>query len=295
LSYLMVEIAEKVLRKNCSLTEATAMRRQNSTKNSPIILWLVMGLMILLPYSVQSAIRPPVAITGNIGVPVVAASENANVWWNSAWDYRVPITVDANSYPRTDTPVEVALNFTSLFNSLGVSGVFDPASLRVVEVDEVGQVLDDSLAFQFDEAAAYDAGTNAAGLLIFWPEDSEIEEPPHTENALCDADSCDGTPIRFVDLALGIAQAVEVEAEHPVTLRHQGVGQLVVEPVRRDPRLDAGRQQDDGGVAAAIRRRVHDADEALAAAVGEGDGLSMGHAAASSHASVASNSRGALA
>ena len=43
----------------------------------------------------------------------------------------------------------------------------------------------------------------AAGLLIFWPDDSKVEEPPHTENALCDADSCDGTPIRFVDLDLG--------------------------------------------------------------------------------------------
>ncbi len=101
--------------------------------------------------------------------------------------------------------------------------------------------------------------------------------------------------VRFVDLALGIAQAVEVEAEHPVALGHQRCGQLVVEPVRRDPRLDAGREQDDGGVAAAIGRRVHDADEALAAAVGEGDGLPIAHAAASSHASVASNSRGALA
>ena len=45
-------------------------------------------------------------------------------------------------------------------------------------------------------------------LLIFWPEDSEIEEPPHTEKALCNADSCDGTPIRFVDLALGSDELV---------------------------------------------------------------------------------------
>jgi hypothetical protein len=41
------------------------------------------------------------------------------------------------------------------------------------------------------------------GLSIFLPEDSPPPEPPHTENTLCDADTCDSTPIRFVDLARG--------------------------------------------------------------------------------------------
>lgn len=48
----------------------------------------------------------------------------------------------------------------------------------------------------------------AAGLLTFWPDDSPDEEPPHTENALCDADMCDGSPIRFVDLELGSDELV---------------------------------------------------------------------------------------
>ena len=48
----------------------------------------------------------------------------------------------------------------------------------------------------------------AAGLLIFWPDDSKVEEPLRTENALCDADTCDGSPIRFIDLEVGSDELV---------------------------------------------------------------------------------------
>ncbi len=99
--------------------------------------------------------------------------------------------------------------------------------------------------------------------------------------------------VGLVDLAFRIAQPVEVEAEDPVALRDQRLGQLVVKAVRGDARLDARREQHDRRVAAAICRRVDDADEALAPAVRERHGMPFAHAAASSQVSVASNSRGA--
>src|SRR5262245_18699585 len=87
-------------------------------------------------------------------------------WWDAQWTYRLSITVSANGYKRTDKPVEVPLNFTSILSGLGQSGDFDPNSLRVLEVDGVGNVIA-TVPFQFDRAATFNKLTNAAGTLVF--------------------------------------------------------------------------------------------------------------------------------
>ena len=81
--------------------------------------------------------------------------------------YQHPITVAANGFARTDKPVEVALNFTPLLQAQGGSGAFDPASVRVVEVDGGGTVIDNNVPFQFDRAADYSATGKARGVLTF--------------------------------------------------------------------------------------------------------------------------------
>lgn len=88
-------------------------------------------------------------------------------WWNEAWRYRVPLQVGANGTARADKPAEVSLNFTSLLSTLGASGALDLDSLRLLEVDAQGAVLDESVPFQFDQAAGFNAATNAAGTLVF--------------------------------------------------------------------------------------------------------------------------------
>jgi hypothetical protein len=90
----------------------------------------------------------------------------AGDWWNEQWLYRVPITLGANGAARTDKPAEVAINFTQLLTGLGVSGTFDPNSIRVIEVDGSNNVLDAAVPFQFDPGAGYNAATNAAGTLV---------------------------------------------------------------------------------------------------------------------------------
>lgn len=87
-----------------------------------------------------------------------------NDWWSQVWNYRVVVNVDANGHVRYDKPVEVPLNFTNLLTSVGQGAAFDPASLRVVEVNANAQFINENVPFQFDPV---DVGNNANGTLIF--------------------------------------------------------------------------------------------------------------------------------
>lgn len=88
-------------------------------------------------------------------------------WWDNGWDYRVPVTVGADGHARKNKPVDVKVNFTTVLNSLGKTGALDPNSIRVVEVDENDNVIDDEVVSQFDPEATYNASTNALGTVIF--------------------------------------------------------------------------------------------------------------------------------
>ena len=61
------------------------------------------------------------------------AQGSTNEWWNVTWHYRVKLEINSTSYSRTDWPIEYKINFTSLLESLGVSGTFDENSIRVFE------------------------------------------------------------------------------------------------------------------------------------------------------------------
>lgn len=91
----------------------------------------------------------------------------AGSWWDPQWGYRLPITVNANGVTRTNKPVEALLNFTQLLAAANGSGTFDPNSVRVLEVDSNGNLLNANVPFQFDPATDYNATTNASGTLVF--------------------------------------------------------------------------------------------------------------------------------
>jgi len=88
-------------------------------------------------------------------------------WWNCGWSFRVAVDVGVGAYERYDKPVEVALNFTDLLTGLGEIGALDEDSIRMIEVDAQGDVLDAGVPFQFDKGAEYDAASNASGTLVF--------------------------------------------------------------------------------------------------------------------------------
>ncbi len=88
-------------------------------------------------------------------------------WADNTRAYRAAVTVDMNGYARKDAVSELAINFTTLLASSGAVDAFDEASIRVVEVDGSNSILDNNVPFQFDADTDFDAGTNAAGTLIF--------------------------------------------------------------------------------------------------------------------------------
>ena len=99
-------------------------------------------------------------------MPFLPVARASNPWWNITWRYRVHIAVGANSSVRYDKPVETKINFTQLLTSLGRSGTYDENSLRVIETDAVGTVLNTNVPFQFDKDATYNAATSASGELV---------------------------------------------------------------------------------------------------------------------------------
>ena len=61
---------------------------------------------------------------------------------------------------------ETTINFTQKLQDAGLSGTFDDAHLRVLEVDADGFVIDYETPFQFDRDPDYQAASNASGKLV---------------------------------------------------------------------------------------------------------------------------------
>ena len=88
-------------------------------------------------------------------------------WWNTTYNFRVPITVNAASYERYEKPVDVSLDFTRMLSVLGQTGTFAENSIRIVEIDSQGAILNDEVQFQFDNDTGFNAATKASGTLVF--------------------------------------------------------------------------------------------------------------------------------
>ncbi len=62
-----------------------------------------------------------------VPAPPPARADAADLWWNTAWPYRIPVTVSGSGV------AQISLNFTTLFSNLGLSGgLLDLRSIRVV-------------------------------------------------------------------------------------------------------------------------------------------------------------------
>jgi regulation of enolase protein 1 (concanavalin A-like superfamily) len=86
-------------------------------------------------------------------------------WWDPQWGYRLGVAVDAAGQARLDTVVDVPVDFTAAFQQLGLVRGVDIDSLRVVEVDAQGAVVDPNVAFQFIPSHTFSAATAATGSL----------------------------------------------------------------------------------------------------------------------------------
>ncbi|MGA9115311.1 MAG: FlgD immunoglobulin-like domain containing protein [Bacteroidota bacterium] len=109
----------------------------------------------------------PYGTTWSNGARLSVQAAQPLPWWNPLWSFRIPLEVRANGFERVEKPVEVPLNFSVALASLGAGGRFNPASLRLIEVDSGHAILDTSVAVQFNRSEGYDSASNASGTLVF--------------------------------------------------------------------------------------------------------------------------------
>ncbi len=79
--------------------------------------------------------------------------------------HRVPIVADPGDNARLDALAEVSIDLSAALAQAGGSGPIALDSLRLVEVDEAGTLVDAAAPFQFDPAAGFDVAGNAVGSL----------------------------------------------------------------------------------------------------------------------------------
>ncbi|MEL6892522.1 MAG: hypothetical protein AAFP84_13045, partial [Actinomycetota bacterium] len=119
-------------------------------------------------YSVQVTNGQGSATSAEATVNVAAAPDASAPWWDLGWDYRVPMTVFPEGVERVDRVVEQSIDFSNLMAAAGAGGPsFDPNSIRVVEIDESGVVLDPAVPFQFEPDKSYDPVSRATGTIVW--------------------------------------------------------------------------------------------------------------------------------
>ena len=64
---------------------------------------------------------------------VTAGPKDEPGWWNADWQFRTTVTRPTPYRDDAERPVEVVVDFQRLLERAGISGAWDPASVRVVE------------------------------------------------------------------------------------------------------------------------------------------------------------------
>ncbi|HYN45004.1 MAG TPA: carbohydrate binding domain-containing protein [Candidatus Limnocylindrales bacterium] len=105
-------------------------------------------------------------VTSNV-VKLTVIEAPLITWWDTSRRLRIPVTVDPAGFERYEKPVDVSVNFTQMLRVYGPAGTFDEKSIRVIETDSLGTILNDSVLFQFDKDPGFDAGAKASGTIVF--------------------------------------------------------------------------------------------------------------------------------
>ncbi|MEA1996984.1 MAG: hypothetical protein U9N45_05070, partial [Gemmatimonadota bacterium] len=108
-----------------------------------------------------------------IAIVIIAGSvscagreEAPKQWWDSALGARVRVTVGPLGVERCDKPVEVPVDFNILLKQAGLNGRLDEKSVRVVETDGQGELIDEQVPFQFDRVTEVGSADDGCGTLV---------------------------------------------------------------------------------------------------------------------------------
>ncbi|MFQ3631242.1 MAG: Ig-like domain-containing protein, partial [Roseiflexus sp.] len=130
-----------------------------------------------LSYQYQNGGRFPLTISATDGTQTSVATATITVltpgtppppnnWHLTGWRYRTPLEARSGLYPRVDHVAEFDVNFTAALQQAGGSGALLRESIRVVEVDAAGNLIDPNVVYQFDPVSTYNSTTNARGTLL---------------------------------------------------------------------------------------------------------------------------------
>ncbi len=92
-------------------------------------------------------------------------------WWNESWHYRYFMSLEGEGN------FSKMMNFTRFLNDLGVNtGSFENNTIRVVQYSSDGDIINDTINYNFNETADYDDNSNAKGELSWKVEGSNSEK-----------------------------------------------------------------------------------------------------------------------
>lgn len=83
-------------------------------------------------------------------------------WWNENWHYRQFLTVTGTGN------VSESFNFTEFLNSIGIfSQKFENNTIRIIEYNRYGTIIDEIINYKFDEDINFDSEYNSLGTIIW--------------------------------------------------------------------------------------------------------------------------------
>jgi len=98
---------------------------------------------------------------------------DSDLWWDPAWPYRIPITLQAPAWITGSPPVAVDIDFRAALDALGDTAPLDPASVRVVRQEcafgnpELPSEFIDGLRGIFDKVDIEDIVGDESGAVVF--------------------------------------------------------------------------------------------------------------------------------
>lgn len=115
---------------------------------------------------------------GIIIVVLILLSANiVQAAWSEDRNYRIKVTVGTGEFERYNKPIEFTVNFTKSLSDIGETGSLDEKTIKIVEIDDLNNVISNTTPFQFDKNSNYEPSTKAIGNIALMMNDVT---PPNT-------------------------------------------------------------------------------------------------------------------